>query len=512
MTTEFVPQRYKKGEAQPNNDAAVEKDQTQPTNTAAVEKNQTQPSNNAVVDKQKKQPQSTAAVAAPVTATQTPEEGADEQVQPKPPAKRNTASKSSSSTSKSSGDTAKKKAVTVTKKVFTVQQASIAPMVSRVAQGVNSKKSKKVIENCLLMTITKGGTMNLVGAAADIEIISRTKVNVVTGITKTLKLAVQADRLNNLLRSFNSSDELEFTVKKNPKAGDGGYHMTLILKCGRSQYSLALFDPDAYPSISMSKDVTTFQIANNDLLWGLQRTLITAAHQDVRYYLNGVYMEFSPEKDNDSHLRLVGTDGHRLGTCTVAASYSDEKRPVTSCILPRTSAVKINGLIGTDGDCQVQVSSSLLRVATPFVVITSRLIDGRYPDWRRVCPQPEQVEGYEKCSIVRSDAKQLISRCSLMVNEKTTALSVKSTKDKHLEVSASNATDENGVELISYSSDNEIDLEIGLNATYVQDALNQFDGYSDTIEFFLHKSGQSPLVIKHDDNPTLSYVVMPLRV
>lgn len=494
MTTEFVPQRYKK-------------EQTQPSNTAVTEKEQTPPSN---ADSEQQQ-STNSAVAAPVTVSTTDEQKQDA-VQPKPPAKRRTTVKANASDAKGQEKPKKKPTANVTKQIFKVKQGGIAPMVARVAQGVNSKKSKNVIENCLLISITKGGTMNLVGAASDIEIISRTKVDVVSGFTKTLKLAVQADRLNNLLRSFKSNDELEFTVKKNPKAGDDGYHLTLILKSGRSQYSLALFDPETYPSLSMSKDVTMFQIANNDLLWGLQRTLVNSAHQDVRHYLNGVYMEFSPDTDNDGHLRLVGTDGHRLGTCTVAATYADEKRPVASCILPRSSVVKINGLIGTEGECQVQVSSSLLRVATPFVVITSRLIDGRFPDWRRVCPQPEQTKGYVKCSIVRSDAKQLISRCSLMVNEKTTALLVKSTKDQHLEVSASNATDENGVELISYTAEQEFDLEMGLNATYVQDALNQFDGYSDTIELYLHTSGQSPLVIKHDDNPTLSYVVMPLRV
>ncbi|WP_305810297.1 hypothetical protein [Photobacterium kishitanii] len=91
-------------------------------------------------------------------------------------------------------------------------------MVARVNQGVNSKKTKVAVDACLLMSITKSGNLNLVGSDREIEIISRTKVTIISGFTKTEKLAVQADRLNKLLSSFNKNDELEFKIAKNPKS------------------------------------------------------------------------------------------------------------------------------------------------------------------------------------------------------------------------------------------------------------------------------------------------------
>ncbi|OBU31185.1 DNA polymerase III subunit beta [Photobacterium kishitanii] len=393
---------------------------------------------------------------------------------------------------------------------FKVKQSDIAPMVARVNQGVNSKKTKVAVDACLLMSITKSGNLNLVGSDREIEIISRTKVTIISGFTKTEKLAVQADRLNKLLSSFNKNDELEFKIAKNPKVSDGAYHLALQIKSGKSQYSLSLFDPENYPSLKMSSESVTFKITNNNLLWALQRTLVTSAHQDVRYYLNGVYLELQPQ---DNYIRVVGTDGHRLGTATTEAIFDTKQKsiPVNSVILPRTSITKINSLIGVDGDCQVIVTNQLLRIATPFVVVTSRLIDGRYPDWRRVVPDVEKNSDYIKCSLIRSDTKQVVSRCALMANEKTTALNFAFNSAKELKISATNTTDENGIESILYTASKVSKANLSLNAAYVHDALNQFDGYDDTIDIYVSDSETAPVVVKHDANATLTYVVMPLR-
>ena len=221
------------------------------------------------------------------------------------------------------------------------------------------------------------------------------------------------------------------------------------------------------------------------------------AQQDVRYYLNGILMELSPGK-----VKLVATDGHRLALSEteIDTGVEDEKQ----IIIPRKAVLELSRLLETgDNPARCVLSQNHMRLEIGALVFTTKLIDGKFPDYQRVIP----VDGNKTMEVEREILKQSMSRIAILSNEKYRGIRL-ALSSGNLAIQANNPDQEEAEEELPVEYD-EADLEIGFNVTYLIDVLNVLD--SDKVQIKLKDSNSSAIIHDSEDSSSL-YVVMPMRL
>lgn len=271
----------------------------------------------------------------------------------------------------------------------------------------------------------------------------------------------------------------------------------VILKSGKSRFSLTTLEPSEFPSVDAVEQGVSFTISQNVFRNLIESTQFAMAQQDVRYYLNGLMLELSQKG-----LRCVATDGHRLAMCD---SNVQIKTPeVKQVIVPRKGITELGRLLeSTDDEIRVDVGTNHIHAAFGETTFTSKLIDGRFPDYQRVIPQ-----GGNKVVIADKELlKQSLTRVSILSNEKYRGVRF-TVSDGLLRVQAHNPDQEEAEEEISvdYSGS---DLEVGFNVTYFIDVLNVIS--TDKVQIVLLDSSSSCL-IQIPGNEDCKYVVMPMRL
>ena len=245
--------------------------------------------------------------------------------------------------------------------------------------------------------------------------------------------------------------------------------------------------------------LVAFALPGGDLQRLIDKTRFAISVEETRYYLNGIYLHV-PE--DEAVLRAVATDGHRLARVDMAKPVGADAMP--AIIVPRKTVAEVQKLLDEeDGEVSIQVSDTKINFAFSNIVLTSKLIDGKFPDYTRVIPTDND-------KVLSLDAKsfaQSVDRVSAISNEKSRAVKLVLESDK-LGLSVSNpdsgsASDELSV---SYSADA---MEIGFNARYLMDIAGQLDGEMATFE--LADSG-SPTLVRDGDDTQALYVLMPMRV
>ena len=228
----------------------------------------------------------------------------------------------------------------------------------------------------------------------------------------------------------------------------------------------------------------------------LDKTQFSMAQQDVRYYLNGLLLETSKRR-----LRAVATDGHRLAMCDIQLENQD----VTACqvIIPRKGVMELHRLLGSGQDIELAIGSNHVRADLDGIRFTSKLIDGRFPDYERVIPSSE-------ASTMKADRETLrsaLQRAAILSNEKYRGVRLELSKGT-LKVQANNPDQEEARDEIEveYSGAN---IEIGFNVTYLLDALSAVDGAGVEIDFV---NSDSSCLIRSDKSSHAKYVVMPMRL
>ena len=221
------------------------------------------------------------------------------------------------------------------------------------------------------------------------------------------------------------------------------------------------------------------------------------AQQDVRYYLNGILMELAPGK-----IRLVATDGHRLALSAVDldTGVSEDKQ----IIIPRKAVLELARLLDlSDSPANCILSQNHLRVETGELVFTTKLIDGKFPDYQRVIP----VDGNKTMEVEREVLKQALGRISILSNEKYRGIRLSLTNG-NLAIQANNPDQEEAEEELPVDY-TEAEMEIGFNVTYLIDVLNVLN--SDKVQVKLKDSNSSAIISDSEDESSL-YVVMPMRL
>jgi DNA polymerase-3 subunit beta len=272
----------------------------------------------------------------------------------------------------------------------------------------------------------------------------------------------------------------------------------ITMQAGRSRFTLSTLPTTEFPLIDEINTQTQYQISQTVLKDIFDSTHFSMAQQDVRYYLNGLMMEMSPNL-----LRSVATDGHRLAMkdVTVDIKVNEDKRQV---IVPRKGIQELMRLLTeSEEEISVIVGSSHIRLTMNGMIFTSKLIDGRFPDYERVMP-----EGGNNIVIADKEAiRQTLVRVAILSNEKYRGIRMILAPGK-LQVMAHNPEQEEAEDelVVDYQGD---EFEIGFNANYLLDAINAVK--SQQVHIVL-KDPNSSCIIKAANDDSSNYVVMPMRL
>lgn len=362
---------------------------------------------------------------------------------------------------------------------LTISREKLLKPLQLIAGVVERRQTLPILSNVLL--ILKKNELSLAGTDLEVELIGRVELDepAVAG-----KITVPARKLMDICRSLPDQAEIEFELDDTK----------LKVRSGRSRFNLVTLPANDFPIVEEAPGQIEFVLPQQDLRKLIERTQFAMAQQDVRYYLNGMLWEVK-----NGNLSMVSTDGHRLAMCTLGADIGGD----TQVIVPRKAVLELARLL-TDSEDSVTVmlGANQLRVKTNEYTFTSKLIDGRFPDYEKVIPRG----GDKVIEIDRDFFKQALSRVGILANEKHRSVRLELRKDL-LRVIANNPEQEQAEEElnINYQGD---DLDIGFNITYLIEALSALP--AGTIHMTLSNSDSSARVEGADGYSI--YVVMPMRI
>ena len=269
------------------------------------------------------------------------------------------------------------------------------------------------------------------------------------------------------------------------------------LRAGKSHFTLATLPADQFPNTEETKHDLALSFSQKDFKRMLDATSFAMAQQDVRYYLNGMLLEMG-----NQYVRMVATDGHRLALSTLVSDQSiDAEKQV---IVPRKGIVELGRLLSdTDDEVVISIGENHIFSKIGKFKFTSKLIDGKFPDYNRVIPK-----GGDKIMIAdRGALKDMLSRASILSHENIRGIQLHLSKNQ-LQVFANNPEHEQAEDCLEVGYDND-DLQIGFNVSYLIDAMNVMS--SENIKITMLNANSSALIESLNDDGNL-YVIMPMRL
>ncbi|MEJ2513891.1 MAG: DNA polymerase III subunit beta [Gammaproteobacteria bacterium] len=364
-------------------------------------------------------------------------------------------------------------------KLSAPREALLEPL-QAVMGVVERRQTMPVLANVLVTASDKG--VAITATDLEVELVATAEV----AVEKTGEITLPGRKLLDICRALPEGQDLTL--------GQSGDKVTV--KSGRSRFTLSTLPAAEFPTVEDIRAAQSLALPQSQLGRLLEKTHFAMANQDVRYYLNGLLLDVAGPR-----IRCVATDGHRLALCECTVDSADATPQ--QVILPRKGVLELQRLIGGDGECTVSVGTNHLRVEVDGIRFTSKLIDGRFPDYERVIPK-------EIDTPMLADRQLLIeglSRARILANEKYKGVRLE-VKDGNLVVQAHNPEQEEAEEEIEveYSGD---DLEIGFNAEYLIAALRALESDEVRLEF---KDSSSSCLIQDKEKRDCKYVVMPMRL
>ena len=363
---------------------------------------------------------------------------------------------------------------------FSISREALIKPLNLVAGVVERRQTLPILSNVLLSL--EGTQLSLTGTDLEVELIGRVEVEAgaIDG-----EITVPARKLVDICKSLPDSSQIEFTV-------DSGKAM---VKAGRGRFTLSTLPATEFPSVDESAGDQTLEIAQSVVKRLIDRTAFAMAQQDVRYYLNGMLLELKAGR-----LRMVATDGHRLALCTANEAVSTGDAAI---IIPRKGVLELSRLLDTDESIRLVIGSNHIRAANQQFTFTSKLVDGKFPEYERVLPKSADKTVIGQ----RLELRQAFTRTAILSNEKYRGVRLKLSTDT-LDITANNPEQEQAEEVVAveYQGD---ELEVGFNVSYLLDVLSVLDG--EQIRLSLSDSASSALLEEADEGDSL-YVVMPMRL
>jgi DNA polymerase-3 subunit beta len=364
---------------------------------------------------------------------------------------------------------------------FSLQREVLLKPLQQVVNVVERRQTLPVLAN-LLVTV-EGGKLSLTGTDLEVEMIARTEVEQAEDGETT----IPARKLFEIVRALPDGSRLVFTL-----SGD-----RVTVQAGRSRFTLATLPSKEFPSIDDLELVERITVPEAALKELIERTAFAMAQQDVRFYLNGLLFDL-----RENALRCVATDGHRLALCE--AALPDGAKTRKQIILPRKGVLELQRLLeGGDRELELEVGRNHVRVRREDVTFTSKLIDGRFPDYEAVIP----IGADKEVRMEREVLRAALQRAAILSNEKYRGVKVEVSPGQ-VRIVAHNPEQEEAVEEIEAQTT--VDgLSIGFNVTYLLDALSALR--EDHVLLNLRDANSSALVREAGHNRS-RHVVMPLRL
>jgi DNA polymerase-3 subunit beta len=370
---------------------------------------------------------------------------------------------------------------------FTIDKPRLTKALAQVASVVERRNTIPILSNVHLAT--RNNELKLTSTDLDMEIVETVPARAKGEGATT----VPAHMFHDIVRKLPEGTDIEIA-----REGD---QQRLTISCGSARFSLQTLPADDFPSLSIDDLGHAFSMPAAELKRLIEKTRFAISTEETRYYLNGIYLH-AAESRGKPVLRAVATDGHRLAQ--VELPLPAGAKDIPGVIVPRKTVAEIAKLADDGGgDVRIELSPSKIRVSTARVVLTSKLIDGTFPDYERVIPQ-----GNDKTMEVDNHAfADAVDRVSTLSSDKGRAVKL-SINDGKLVLSVNNPDSGSASEElpVEYGFD---PLEIGFNARYLLDISGQLEG--STAEFQLADPG-SPTMIRDGKDMSALYVLMPMRV
>lgn len=366
---------------------------------------------------------------------------------------------------------------------FNISREALLKPLNLAAGVVERRQTLPILANVLL--VLEGQRLSLTGTDLEVELIGH--VDLEQAPESVGEITVPARKLVDICKALPDGSRIDFSLDE----------QRLVVRSGRSRFVLSTLPANDFPNVESSAGDIEFELRQGDLKRLIDRTGFAMAQQDVRYYLNGMLWEVKGDR-----LRTVATDGHRLAMCSLVmpAAVSD----ALQVILPRKGVLELARLLmAEDEPVRVLIGSNHFRAFAGEFQFTSKLVDGKFPDYERVLPRAATKIIYGD----REDMRHAFSRASILSNEKYRGIRL-SLESGSLRIVANNPEQEEAEDEISVDYQGDA-LEIGFNVSYLLDVLGVLSERN--VKLSLSDANSSALLEEAEAGDSV-YVVMPMRL
>ena len=364
----------------------------------------------------------------------------------------------------------------------TIERATLLKSLGHVQSVVERRNTIPILSN-VLIEARDDGSLRLMATDLDLQI----DESVPAQVSQAGATTISAHTFFDIVRKLPEGSQVEIS------ASDGKMQVV----AGRARFNLSTLPRDDFPVIAEGELPTKFELPAATLRQIIDKTRFAISSEETRYYLMGIFLHIADEK-----LKAAATDGHRLARVTVDKPDGADGMP--DVIIPKKCVGELRKLLDeVEGSVEVSLSATKVRFGLGSAVLTSKLIDGTFPDYNRVIPT-----GNDK--LLKLDPKSFmagVDRVATIASEKTRAVKMSVERDK---ITLSVTSPENGLAVEEIAADYGSDsLEIGFNARYLMDILHEIEG--DTVEVHLADAA-APTLLRESDKSNALYVLMPMRV
>jgi DNA polymerase-3 subunit beta len=370
---------------------------------------------------------------------------------------------------------------------ISIERAALLKAVAQAQSVVERRNTIPILANVLIEA--EGGTVSFRATDLDIEVVDKAPAQVERPGATT----VSAVMLHEIVRKL--PDGALVQLADDPASG------RLSVMAGRSSFNLATLPREDFPVMASSEYTANFTAKAGVLKRLFDKSKFAISTEETRYYLNGVYMHVATGDDGPV-LRCVATDGHRLAR--IDSPLPEGAAGMPGVIVPRKTVNEMRKLLDDDeAQIAVSVSETKVRFATPEITLTSKVIDGTFPDYTRVIP----MGNTRRLEVDAQEFAKAVDRVATVSSERSRA--VKLSLDEDRLVLSVNAPDAGAAEeelAVAYADER---LEIGFNAKYLLEIASQVDREN---AVFLFNSSGDPTLMREGNDTSAVYVVMPMRV
>ncbi len=365
-----------------------------------------------------------------------------------------------------------------------INRDNLLPGLQKVIGIVEAKGTMQMLSH--VKVSFEGNTVQITGTDLEVELISNQTLP--TKIEGSHTITVPGKKLLDICKALPENAMIE--LKKNKGQ--------ISLRCKQSKFTLSTLPAEDFPDTQKIQENISFNIEQGQFKTILQRTSFAMAQHDVRYYLNGMLLEICP-----SEMRAIATDGHRLALNRLAIK-SDVDHKV-QCIIPRKAALELNRLLDAIDDIiDVSIGNNFIRIKTPQWNFTSKLVEGRFPDYERVIPKKTTNTIY----LDKEEFKNSLSRSAILCNEKFRGVRVL-IHNNLLQITADNPEQEVAEEKLQVKYDGD-EMDIGFNVSYLLENLNTLKTAQVALKFT--NANSSILLEEVEGHHDSIFVIMPMRL